>query len=296
MRRQSRDVLALASAEPGWPSGRRVFERPLGPRGRRDRDVAARVAQHPLQQGLRPRGDAELPERFESLMRRRRRSSAPSANGRMTTTPRPRSAASGRIRSSTSRSCGLYGICTAAMRPVRITRLELTERGCAVVRRADGADQTSCVQSLERVQMRAPGAEVVDLIEIDAPAVERQRVVNLAPAFVGRRGPDLGCDNGRAAVGPQCTGQHGFRAAIHGRRVETSHATRQRGGHDAPALGFRCRAGDVECSPRAHADHGHAQSRRAQGALVQGVRTQRSSGSSRRPGRFFSSPTGAARP
>ena len=47
--------------------------------------------------------------------------SDPPPSGRITRTPRPNSWASGRISRSTSRSRGLYGICTIPMRPARIS-------------------------------------------------------------------------------------------------------------------------------------------------------------------------------
>src|SRR3569833_1116474 len=51
-----------------------------------------------------------------------RRTSSPSANGRITITATPSSAASCCRSRSTSRSCGLYGSCTVSNRPVRSAR------------------------------------------------------------------------------------------------------------------------------------------------------------------------------
>ena len=50
-----------------------------------------------------------------------RRVRSPSPNGRISRTPRPRSPASGKMTRSTSRWAGLYGTCTASIRPLLIS-------------------------------------------------------------------------------------------------------------------------------------------------------------------------------
>ena len=78
-----------------------------GVRRRRDRHARRRMAEPVLEQRLRPRRDTERSERCELVGGGARPTSPPAAKGRIRITPRPSSAASGRILTSTSRSSGL---------------------------------------------------------------------------------------------------------------------------------------------------------------------------------------------
>ena len=150
-RASSREPLherALLRPEPRRRAGGRVRARMRRIARRRDRDVHPFVRQHPLQQRLRPRLDAELAQRLRARAREGTRlSKRPSPNGRMTITAMPSSAASGSSSRSLSRSCGLYGSCTVSNRPVRIAVGELRERAGRVVRHAE---------SVRRGRRRAP--------------------------------------------------------------------------------------------------------------------------------------------
>src|SRR4051812_11739659 len=64
------DQRPLVGAEPRRLSGSRILPHTLGLRGCGNRDGAARVAEHPLQQRLPPRLDAELAQRLELASRR----------------------------------------------------------------------------------------------------------------------------------------------------------------------------------------------------------------------------------
>ena len=70
-RRELRDEGALVGAEPRRLAGARILGRPLGSRGRRNRDVDALVGEHPLEERLRPRLDAERAQRLELALGRR---------------------------------------------------------------------------------------------------------------------------------------------------------------------------------------------------------------------------------
>ena len=135
-------------------------------------DVAARVAEHPLQQRLRPGRHAERRERRERGRGGTRRSSAPSPNGRITMTPSPRSAASGRISRFDLALERVVGDLNRGDRARLHDLSQLAERGRLVMRRADGADTPPPCSSSSKRELLTPGHQVVDLIQVDAVVVE----------------------------------------------------------------------------------------------------------------------------
>src|SRR5207245_4204971 len=95
------------------------------------------------------------------------------------------------------------------------------------VRDADRANFALRLQLFEIRQVRLPGLEVVDLVEVDHAAVPLERAANLLAALARRAGPDLGRHGHVAPVLAQRLGQHALGRAIHRRGVAERGAVRE---------------------------------------------------------------------
>ena len=124
----------------------------------------------------------------------------PSPNGRITMTPRPRSAAAGRISCLDVALARVVGNLDRLHPRIRHHLQQLAEGVPTVVRDADDADGAARLQPFELREPLRPGEQVVDLVDVDAAAevAERAGDLLLRLAVVGR--PDLGRDDGLLAA------------------------------------------------------------------------------------------------
>ena len=125
---------------------------------------------------------------------------------------------------------------------------------------ADGADGTGVLDSFQLRQVLAPVHQVVDLVEIDSPAEQPQRLLHLPSSVSDGCRPHFGCDECAIAPGLQRAGENVLGFAVHRRGVEETRPGAQRCIHDCAGVCLRAGAAHVERAPRPHPDHGHVES------------------------------------
>src|SRR4051812_31868275 len=274
--RQTRDVRAGLVVEPRRRAGGRVLVHAPGSCGRRDRDVAAGVAQHPLEQRLRPGLDAERAQRLEvAVARRARDEAAPAAERAHDDDAEPELVGERQDLALDLALVRVVGDLDRRYPPAAHDARKLAERRRAVVRRTDRDDGAAVAGVLEQRQALLPVNEVVDLVQVDATAVPAERALHLALGLgvVGR--PDLRRDDRLGAPLAQPLAEHALGLAVHGGGVDEARAAVERLADDRLRFAFRLRAADVERLPRSHPDGRDGEAaRRAERALLDGRRTR----------------------
>ena len=199
----------------------RAFSRVRRAGRRRDDDVDPLVRERPLEQRLRPRLDAELPQRLERPRARRPpQEPLPPPSGRITITATPSSAASGSSRARTRARAGCSGIWTASKRPRPQRALELAERRRSLVRHAEPADPPRA-RAPPRATAGAPARR-----RGCAPARSRRGrttragASNCWRASVDRAAPDLRRHDASSRRPSSAAAERPLRRAVHRRRVE----------------------------------------------------------------------------
>ena len=136
------------------------------------------------------------------------------------------------------------------------------------MRRADRGDPPVGAQRLELVEAPLPRDEVVDLVEIDPPSERLEGEGNLALRLVVVRRPHLRRDDRGVPASGECPAEDALGLAVHRRAVEEASATGQRGVDDPSDVRLGGRTANVERAPCADPDHGDAQPRRPERALL----------------------------
>src|SRR5918994_859018 len=232
--RQVLDVAALLGAEPRRTSGRGVLMSPVGSPRRREDRVDAVVGEQPLQERLRPRLDAERPQRLERRGVRRPRDESARAERRHHEHRNPEL---GGERQQLTFAVALLWVVRKLNRveaPGAKSASELGERTRRVVGHAHAPDPTVVPLGLEPRQVLLPRNEIVHLLELD-PAAEPFELPGVLTTRLGGVGcPDLRRDDRTAASPTECRGERALGFAVHRRRVEQACAGLQRSVHDGP--------------------------------------------------------------
>ena len=182
-----------------------------GIRRRRDHAGHAPVGQDPLQERLRPGGDADA---LEAL--------GPRAGEKAALREGPHDddaqAELLRERKDPPLDVALHGVVGDLDRvdpPASHHPLELLERGALVVRRAEEANAVLLPLVLEPREVLLPGDEVVHLLEVHPTAeVAELRFELKAPLFLRGR-PDLRCDEDVVAPAVDRLAEHLLGTAVH---------------------------------------------------------------------------------
>jgi len=102
----------------------------------------------------------------------------------------------------------------------------------------------------------SPGHQVVDLIQVDGPAVEVESPIDLRAARGDVVGPDLGGHHRLRPKRGESDAEDFFCVAVHGGRIEKSHARPDRFLHDFAAHpdGLFVTRRNLEGAPCPHSD------------------------------------------
>src|SRR5918994_1085000 len=265
--RQVLDVAALVGAEPRRTAGRSVLPSPIGSPRRGDDRVDAFVRERPLEQGLRPRLDAERSQRLERRSVRR----APH---------QPTRAERHHHEHGSPELGGERQELTLAVALPRVVRelnrveasgaksaRELGERARRVVSHAHASDPAVVPLRFEPREVLLPRNEVVNLLEVDATAEPVQLPVVLTAGLGAVRRPDLRRDDRAVASRAESPSERALGFAVHRRRVEQVSARLERGVHH----GLRSVEIPLEGVPGSEPDD------RAETALLHQPRSERAS-------------------
>jgi energy-converting hydrogenase B subunit Q len=266
--RETGHVGALFRPEPGRIAGLGIHAHVLHAPGRRNRDMAPGVAEHPLQQRLRPGRHPERRERGQ-----RARAQWPQE---VPLRERPHhdhaEAQVGSRRQDLPLDVALPRVVGDLDRvDTRITH-RLTELGeClrAVVRQTDETDASLAFQCVQRGKTGPPLDQVVHLIHIDVPAEPRECAGDLPVGFTVARRPDLGRDDRTFPLPFERLSEYFLGPPVHRGRVEQGGAgiERRRGDRLTP---LHVGAVHIERHPRPHPDDGDMERRAAESALLHG--------------------------
>ena len=235
-------------------------------RRRSPRDVHARVAQAPLDQGLPPGSDTERTQRLQLGQAGRpahqlplaQRAHEQDAEAELVGQRQDRA-----LHLALHRVVGhLDGVDAAGGHQLG----QLPEGRRRVVGGSDQANQPAVPGGLEHRQMRRPGHQVVDLHEVDPAAVPVHRAGQLRRALLFGRGPDLVGDDDLVAPAVQRAGEQPLGVAVHRGGVEPPD-TRRDGGADELAVPARGRGG-LQPLPGTEPDCRHADPPPAQAPVV----------------------------
>ena len=122
------------------------------------------------------------------------------------------------------------------------------------------AERPRLLHGFERVEVRLPFDQVVDLQQVEAPEPPPAGRFRDLRRAVGGAGPDLvgGEEARRTAELRERIADHRLRGPVHGRGIDHAPARLEKGGHDGAALGAEQRvAADIEGDPAAEPDRRH---------------------------------------
>ena len=184
------------------------------------------------------------------------RSSDPSPKGRITITPRPRSAAAGRIDALDVAIVRIVGNLDGAHARILHRAPQIAERLRTVVREADHADRAFRLQPLELIEPLSPRHQVVHLVDVDGAAEILERARDLPVPPRGRRPsrpswPRSRGRGGRRACGPARAPPRRTSATNRRRSPRSRTPRRSRGGVDRRAV--RGRRTSATCPSRQRA-------------------------------------------
>jgi hypothetical protein len=225
--------------------------------GGSQRDVDARVAQPPLDEGLTPSRDTERPQRCE-FGRLRLSAYEPALPERAHEQDADAELVSQRqdrlLHVALQRVVRhLDGVDTAGGHEFG----QFGERTGGVVGGTDQADQPSLPGVFEHRQMRAPGHQVVDLHHVDATAVPIDRAGQLGHPLVRRRSPHLVGDHHLLAFAVERVGEQALGRAVHRRGVDQPDANPECSVDELPMPAGR--RGGLQPPPCAETDDRHAE-------------------------------------
>jgi len=150
--------------------------------------VAARVTQAPLEEGLPPRLYTPVPQRRKGLRRRRAPHQSTFREPAHHDHAEPQLVREWQDLQLDFPLQRVVGHLDGRDPPAPHHLRQLAEGARAVVGRADHADASLGPQLFQDGQVRAPGDEVVDLIEVDVTAEEAQRALDLGASLLGAAG------------------------------------------------------------------------------------------------------------
>ena len=116
-------------------------------------------------------------------------------------------------------------------------------------------DSPLLMQAFQRPQARAPGDQVVDLVDLNVIVKVVERIPNLLRRFAIVRGPHFGSNHGAVSPAFECFSEYAFSVAVHRRRVKTIDASLQRHVDHASTLFHVRRRANVKGPPGTHCDH-----------------------------------------
>src|SRR5581483_9297386 len=142
----------------------------------------------------------------------------------------------------------------------------------------------------EPVHVLPPSDEVVHLLELDPASEEPELTLELSPALLDRRRPDLRRDQRAFADAVEGPGQHGLGPSVHRRGIDEPHSRLERRLHHGPSPDLAPRR-EVEHGPGPEPDHGDIEAGRPERPNLHHG-SSRSSRRNRSSSRTSSSPSG----